>query len=175
MNFEKAADTSYKPQIGHKKQKLYEMFAAHSECGKYKILRNVWNLGLPLQCSGPQLLVLERDGKQLWVQTPEHRDVITKHCDAITEHCDAITEHCDAITEHGDAITEHCDAITEHCDAITEHCDAITEHYDAITEHCDAITEHCDAITPTPSIKKVLLDTNPSQSKSLKLSTSLRA
>jgi len=77
MKFEKAPDTSYKPQIGHKKEKLYEMFAAHNECGKYEILRNVWNSVLPIQCSGPQLLVLEREGKQLWVQ-------ITEHCDAIT-------------------------------------------------------------------------------------------
>lgn len=37
MNFEKTPNTSFKPQIGHKKKKkLYEMFAALNECGSIK-------------------------------------------------------------------------------------------------------------------------------------------
>jgi hypothetical protein len=36
MNFEKAPNTSYKPQIGHKKEKLYEIFAAHNKCESIK-------------------------------------------------------------------------------------------------------------------------------------------
>jgi hypothetical protein len=47
MNFEKTPNTSYKPQIGHKKEKLYEMFAAPKKCGSIKSFKMFGILAYP--------------------------------------------------------------------------------------------------------------------------------
>jgi len=47
MNFEKAPYTSYKPQIGHNKEKLYEMFTAHNKCESIKSFTMFGNRAYP--------------------------------------------------------------------------------------------------------------------------------